>query len=238
MLFFGDNGQGDLMCAERLTGMNGSPSEDGVGGMVSAAFIHQAGVSKELLKVSSFTECEKHVFHSQVADPAEQLSELEKFEDHQQAKEVGLSWMGSCSLAWSNEEYCHISSYMCRCPKHKGQHSTDTSAVLKRMSLNARIIKNQILGVRTMGVYGAGKPPLHHVRSTPPEASISSVQAWEGMDRWADELRQIADTTHSLEFMWISDHLALRHLRWCRDTCLQSGLHLTGGMLREWQKLL
>ena len=46
MLFFGDNGQGDLMCAERLTGMNGSPgspSEDGVGGMVSAAFIHQAG---------------------------------------------------------------------------------------------------------------------------------------------------------------------------------------------------
>lgn len=63
MLFFGDNGQGDLMCAERLTGMNGSPSEDGVGGMVSAAFIHQ------------------------VADPAEQLSELEKFEDHQQAKE-------------------------------------------------------------------------------------------------------------------------------------------------------
>lgn len=44
MLFFGDNGQGDLMCAERLTGMNGSPgspSEDGVGGMVSAAFIHQ-----------------------------------------------------------------------------------------------------------------------------------------------------------------------------------------------------
>ena len=42
MLFFGDNGQGDLMCAERLTGMNGSPSEDGVGGMVSAAFIHQA----------------------------------------------------------------------------------------------------------------------------------------------------------------------------------------------------
>ena len=43
MLFFGDNGQGDLMCAERLTGMNGSPSEDGVGGMVSAAFIHQDG---------------------------------------------------------------------------------------------------------------------------------------------------------------------------------------------------
>jgi hypothetical protein len=44
MLFFGDNGQGDLMCAERLTGMNGSPgspSEDGVGGRVSAAFIHQ-----------------------------------------------------------------------------------------------------------------------------------------------------------------------------------------------------
>lgn len=56
MLFFGDNGQGDLMCAERLTGMNGSPSEDGVGGMVSAAFIHQAGVFKELPKVSSFTE--------------------------------------------------------------------------------------------------------------------------------------------------------------------------------------
>lgn len=66
MLFFGDNGQGDLMCAERLTGMNGSPgspSEDGVGGMVSAAFIHQ------------------------VADPSKHLSELEKFEDHQQAKE-------------------------------------------------------------------------------------------------------------------------------------------------------
>lgn len=66
MLFFGDNGQGDLMCAERLTGMNGSPgspSEDGVGGMVSAAFIHQ------------------------VADPSKHLSELEKFEDDQQAKE-------------------------------------------------------------------------------------------------------------------------------------------------------
>lgn len=66
MLFFGDNGQGDLMCAERLTEMNGSPgspSEDGVGGMVSAAFIHQ------------------------VADPSKHLSELEKFEDDQQAKE-------------------------------------------------------------------------------------------------------------------------------------------------------
>lgn len=56
MLFFGDNGQGDLMCAERLTGMNGSPSEDGVGGMVSAAFIHQAGIFKDAPKVSSFTE--------------------------------------------------------------------------------------------------------------------------------------------------------------------------------------
>lgn len=33
------------------------------------------------------------MFHSQVADPAEQLSELEKFEDHQQAKEVGsVGW--------------------------------------------------------------------------------------------------------------------------------------------------
>lgn len=64
MLFFGDNGQGDLMCAERLTGMNASPED--VGGMVSAAFIHQ------------------------VADPAEQLSELH-FEDHQRAKEVRRS---------------------------------------------------------------------------------------------------------------------------------------------------
>lgn len=66
MLFFGDNGQGDLMCAERLTGMNNSPdsaTEYGVGGMVSAAFIHQ------------------------VADPSKHLSELEKFEDDQQAKE-------------------------------------------------------------------------------------------------------------------------------------------------------
>jgi len=66
MLFFGDNGQGDLMCAERLTGMNNSPdsaTEYGVGGMVSAAFIHQ------------------------VADPSKHLSELEKFENDQQAKE-------------------------------------------------------------------------------------------------------------------------------------------------------
>ncbi|CAK9034468.1 unnamed protein product [Durusdinium trenchii] len=63
MLFFGDNGQGDLMCAERLTGMNVGGEGTGVGGMVSAAFIHQ------------------------VADPAEQLSELEKFEDHARAKE-------------------------------------------------------------------------------------------------------------------------------------------------------
>ena len=54
MLFFGDNGQGDLMCAERLTGMNGSPSEDGVGGMVSAAFIHQAGVFKDPPKGQQF----------------------------------------------------------------------------------------------------------------------------------------------------------------------------------------
>lgn len=41
MLFFGDNGQGDLMCAERLTGMNVGGEGTGVGGMVSAAFIHQ-----------------------------------------------------------------------------------------------------------------------------------------------------------------------------------------------------
>ncbi|CAK9083525.1 unnamed protein product [Durusdinium trenchii] len=63
MLFFGDNGQGDLMCAEQLTRMNVGGEGTGGGGMVSAAFIHQ------------------------VADPAEQLSELEKFEDHALAKE-------------------------------------------------------------------------------------------------------------------------------------------------------
>eukprot|EP00913_Durusdinium_trenchii_P033467 g31333.t1 len=50
MLFFGDNGQGDLMCAEQLTRMNVGGEGTGGGGMVSAAFIHQ------------------------VADPAEQLS--------------------------------------------------------------------------------------------------------------------------------------------------------------------
>ena len=41
MLFFGDNGQGDLMCAEQLTRMNVGGEGTGGGGMVSAAFIHQ-----------------------------------------------------------------------------------------------------------------------------------------------------------------------------------------------------
>ncbi|CAJ1373272.1 unnamed protein product [Effrenium voratum] len=40
-VFFGDNGQGDLMCAERLTGMNVTNGDYGVGGVVSYAFIHQ-----------------------------------------------------------------------------------------------------------------------------------------------------------------------------------------------------